>query len=374
MPYPIHLNGADYPDVPQIDAPMTGGGTASFFDVSETTAQATDVIKGKTFRAADGTPTTGCVARVEVIPWGKVDNTSTSTLFTATIDGITELKDGISFWLKNGVVTSASGFKVNINNLGAKKCYNNMTAATQDSTIFNINYTMLFVYDSSLDSGAGGYYIYRGYDANTNTIGYQLRTNSSTLPMKSITYRYRLLFTAADGEHFVPATNSTSTNATAVRTVCQDKIDPFGPIVYYGTTASVSAGSSPSASYLWQEYTLTLGYSFNSTGAALVLPYPKPIYIKAAPQADGSAIIDSTTPYVTDLPSTEDGKIYIYLGRTYSATNIELVMDHPVYHYSDGAIRLWTGAKAIPTKTSDLTNDSGFITLADLPIYNGGVS
>lgn len=29
---------------------------------------------------------------------------------------------------------------------------------------------------------------------------------------------------------------------------------------------------------------------------------------------------------------------------------------------------------ALPTKVSDLTNDSGFITLADLPIYNGGVS
>lgn len=29
---------------------------------------------------------------------------------------------------------------------------------------------------------------------------------------------------------------------------------------------------------------------------------------------------------------------------------------------------------AVPTKTSQLTNDSGFITLADLPIYNGGVS
>lgn len=28
----------------------------------------------------------------------------------------------------------------------------------------------------------------------------------------------------------------------------------------------------------------------------------------------------------------------------------------------------------LPTKTSDLTNDSGYITLADLPIYNGGVS
>lgn len=28
----------------------------------------------------------------------------------------------------------------------------------------------------------------------------------------------------------------------------------------------------------------------------------------------------------------------------------------------------------VPTKTSDLNNDSGFITLADLPVYNGGVS
>lgn len=28
----------------------------------------------------------------------------------------------------------------------------------------------------------------------------------------------------------------------------------------------------------------------------------------------------------------------------------------------------------IPTKTTDLTNDSGFLTLSTLPIYNGGVS
>lgn len=29
---------------------------------------------------------------------------------------------------------------------------------------------------------------------------------------------------------------------------------------------------------------------------------------------------------------------------------------------------------AVPTNVSDLTNDSGFLTLADLPIYQGGVS
>lgn len=275
------------------------------------------------------------------IPYGSVDSTSTATAYTATVPGITELKTGVCMMLHNGVVTSASGFTININGLGAKPSYNNLTDATRDTTIFNIAYTMLFIYDESLDDGDGGWWCYRGYDANTNTIGYQIRTNSSSLPMQSVTYRYRILFTDMDGTHFVPPTNSTSTNATASRTVNQAPIDPFGRIVYYGTTASVSAGSRPSATYLWQEYTLSLGYSFNRTGSALTLTSWKPVYVKATPQADGSAIIDATTPYVQDLPTTEDGKIYIYLGIAYSATNIELTLEHPVKHYSNGAIRNW---------------------------------
>lgn len=279
------------------------------------------------------------------IPYGVCDGTSTSTVYTATVPGITELRDGVCMWLKNGVVTSASGFTININGLGAKPVYSNMAAATRDTTIWNVAYTMFFVYDSTRVEG-GCWILYRGYDSNTNTIGYQLRTNSQTMPMSSITYRYRLLFTSADGEHYVPANNSTSTNATSSRTVCQDKIDPFGAIYYYGTTASVAAGSRPAAANLWQQYVLSLGYSFNRTGAALTLTSWKPVYVKAAPQSDGSAIIDSTTPYVQDLPTTEDGMIYIFLGKAYSATNIELEINHPVYWYKDGMIRPYTNAAA----------------------------
>ena len=40
--------------------------------------------------------------------------------------------------------------------------------------------------------------------------------------------------------------------------------------------------------------------------------------------------------------------------------------------YANGTITLSLSA-TIPSKVSDLTNDSGFLTLADLPIYNGGV-
>lgn len=283
--------------------------------------------------------------RTTSIPYGQCDASSTSTVYTATVPGITELRDGVCMWLKNGVVTSAAGFTININGLGAKPVYSNMAAASAESTLFNANYTMMFVYDSTRVAG-GCWVLNRGYNSDNNTIGYQIRTNSQSLPMSSVVYRYRLLFTSADNNHYVPANNSTSTNATSSRTVCQDKINPFGSIFYYSATASVAANTRPSTTALWEQYAIALGYSFNRTGAALTLTSWKPVYLKCAPQTDGSAIMDSTTPYVQDLPTTEDGKIYIFLGIAYSATNIELQVDHPVYWYKDGMIRPYTNASA----------------------------
>lgn len=372
----IELLGAVYPDVPAVDLPLRGGGNARFYDPNEIDYAAS---------ATSG----GSALNTEGIPFGAVDSTSTSTAFTATVAGITELKDGTVVMLKNGVVTSASGFTININGLGAKPVYNSMstgnditpTAPARETTIFNINYTLLLVYSTDLVDG-GAWINYRGYNSDTNTIGYQIRTNSYSLPMDSLTYRYRLLFTSADGTEFVPANNSTSTNATASRTVCQSKIDPFGAIVYYGTTASVAAGSRPSAAYLWSQYAISLGYSFNRTGAALTMTAWKPVYVKASPQTDGSAIMDSTTPYVQALPSTADGKIYIFLGVAYSATNIELQNNHPVYYHDGTSIKLWTG-KAIPDGLPTVTSsDNGKIlkvvngawAAATLNTYNGGVS
>lgn len=289
--------------------------------------------------------TTGTAYKTSSIPVGQVDSTSTATAFTATIDGITELRDGVCMWLRNAKVTSAEGFTININGLGAKPVYGSLAASTRSTTIFNINYTMLFVYNSTRVSGGCWDCVY-GYDSNTNTIGYQLRTNSTTLPMSSVTYRYRLLFTSADENSYIPANNSSSTNATASRTVCQEKIDPFGPIKYYGATASVSAGSRPAATSLWEQYNITLGYSFNQSGAALSLTAHKPVFIKCTPQSDGSAIIDSTTPYVQELPDSNDGSIYIYLGVAASATAVEITSHHPVYCYRNGGIQLWTRLQA----------------------------
>lgn len=286
-----------------------------------------------------GSPSSnGNANMTNAILYGQVDDSSTATAFTATVPGLTELVDGTCIMLKNGVVSSAAGFTIDVNGLGPKPSYSNLAAATQDTTLFNINYTMLFVYDSTRVAG-GAWICYRGYDSNTNTIGYQLRTNGSTLHASDKTYRYRLLFTSADGTQFVPANTSSSTNATSARTTNTRPIDPFGPILYYGSTTAINAGSSFSSSVLWQQYSFTLGYSFNNSGAALTLSYPAPVYLRCEPQPDGSAIMEYFTQ---SLPTTEDGKIYILLGRAYSATSIELLVTHPVYEFRDGMIRQYT--------------------------------
>ena len=331
-------------------------GSETLIDITDTTAEASDVASGKVFYLASGASATGTAsyaaapvnngnaAHTNAFLFGYVDSTSTATDFTATVEGLTALYDGVAVMLHNGIVTSASGFVLNVNNLGDKPVYSNMatgdditpTAPTRDTTIFNINYTMLFVYDSQLVDG-GAWICYRGYDANTNTIGYQLRTNSGRKPAADKGYRYRIWLTSADGASWVPINTSTATDATTSRSLNTRKIDPFGPIAYNSTNGTCNAAANLPAATMWRVYTLTIGYSYVKTLTAW-----DPVYLKCTPQSDGSAVM---ADIVQALPGSDDGYIYIHLGTAYSTTAMELQAEHPVYWHDGTGIRIWTGAE-----------------------------
>ena len=63
----ITIAGASYSDVPAIEVPKTGGGTATFSDPSGTTATVNDVLSGKKFLDSSGTLRSGVLVAADVI-------------------------------------------------------------------------------------------------------------------------------------------------------------------------------------------------------------------------------------------------------------------------------------------------------------------
>ena len=86
----ITLMGASYSDVPAVTLPKTGGGTASFTDVTDTTAAAADVASGKYFYTAAGVRTQGTssggggggLTLIYTYSFGSFSGTSTSATDT----------------------------------------------------------------------------------------------------------------------------------------------------------------------------------------------------------------------------------------------------------------------------------------------------
>lgn len=278
------------------------------------------------------------VDKTRSIPFGVVDNTSTATAFTATVDGITELRDGVCMYLMNGVITSASGFTININNLGAKPVYQTLAAATRGTTIFNINYTMLFVYNSTRVSG-GCWDIFYGYNSDTNTIAYNVRRNSGNMKTITACGRYQFLFTY-DESHVLP-THTTSNSTNTSKTLTSLEFDPFGAIHYYAYTTAISAEGTFGVTYLYvQHSSCDLRYAFNVSDSVNTLTANTAVYLKCTPQTNGKVKLASTSnPLTQTLPSSADGLMYIYLGRAYSGYQMQLDSVHPVYMYVNGVVR-----------------------------------
>ena len=57
----VVINGVTYSNVPQVEIPKSGSGTAVFYDVSDTTASTGDVLAGKYFYKSDGTKAQGSI-------------------------------------------------------------------------------------------------------------------------------------------------------------------------------------------------------------------------------------------------------------------------------------------------------------------------
>lgn len=188
----------------------------------------------------------GAADKAVSIPMGTVDGTSVATAFTATIDGITELRSGVLVWLTNGVVTSAAGCTLNINNLGAKPIYNSIAAETATTTTFNVNYTMLFIYNANRVDGGCWDMVY-GYDANTTYtpvklgFGYATCTTAAATAAKVATLSsYTLTANSLVTVHFdndVPANATLNINSKGAKSIYYKGAKIQADVIKGGDTA-----------------------------------------------------------------------------------------------------------------------------------------
>lgn len=336
----------------------------------------------------------GVVPAAEItngIPYGIVDGTSTSTAFTATVDGVTELVDGTCVMLKNGVVTSAAGFTINVNNLGAKPVYSSMSAATAESTLFNINYTMLFVYDSTRVTG-GAWILYRGYNSDTTVgrgvIDYYYRPYAG-----QTIYRYKLCMQGADNRLY-PVTITNQTKATQVaKKPTTIPLRASAGVWYYNSTTTVDAGTAVGAQLLYPSYYLTTcAYNFNTATGTYKNAYLRGSYDKATDlftlYDDGSATPTSyyafapcNTANITLSDYFVSGYYYILLGGTYSTTNYLSLFDNNPIYYFDGTNLIPVSTKvaqdiantAVAGKQDTLTFDSSPTANSSNPVTSGGI-
>ena len=185
----------------------------------------------------------------------------------------------------------------------------------------------------------------------------ELSINYTCRKTKTALYRYMILLTY-DETYLLPV-NSVDNSTATTKTLTTEAFDPFGTIMYYPGTTTYAADANL-ADWMGLRYhysnLIDYRYSFN-TGTTLTAR--KAIYLVCVPQSNGKAKLAST-PISQTLPTTDDGNIYIYLGKAYDTYRGTLEVKHPIYYYKNNALRIWTNASSVSPSTASIGSASGW--------------
>ena len=141
----VTLLGADYPDVPSVILPKTGGGNAEFVDtsISDNAANSSDIANGKK-AYVNGELMTGNA----VYEWYGTSSTAAGTAAKSVTCSDFVLVKGATVNVRFANRNTANNPTLNVNNTGAKPIYsNNSTSA--DYCKWVSGETVHFVYDGS---------------------------------------------------------------------------------------------------------------------------------------------------------------------------------------------------------------------------------
>ncbi|MBO7673665.1 MAG: hypothetical protein J6S63_01490 [Atopobiaceae bacterium] len=172
----ITLLGASYSAVPSVTLPKSGGGTASFTDVTDTTAAAADVASGKYFYTAAGVRTAGTASGGALTPIATVSLGTISTTATSATD------TG-----KSVTVSNAHGYDLLVVEISVDSAVNGRHLSTVETIFLSGSSTV------STKNGSSPYTTRLNFKASSNgtvssrTGSYGIYPNSASISGSNVT-------------------------------------------------------------------------------------------------------------------------------------------------------------------------------------------
>ena len=220
---------------------------------------------------------------------------------------------------------------------GAINCYK--TGLVRMKAFYQYE-TVRLTYHRSLKIGSS---YYEGWwaDGDKDKDGQELALSRSPYTASAAFYQYVMLFTK-DSTTLMPSTSANNDQTTG-KTLSTDSFNPFGPIYRYNDTTAVASGGTIPDEKLSTQQAFDLRRSFN---IRVDLIANKAVYLKCNPVSGSrrkaqfvTSFWGTNDPITQDLPSTEDGYYYVYLGQAYSTYTLQMTAQHPVYMFKDGECR-----------------------------------
>ena len=198
----------------------------------------------------------------------------------------------------------------------------------------------------------GSWNVVSYYDSNTTRV-WNLYKCYGNYVANNIIKRYQILFQGLKpNEKKLIALYETDNNtATGKTLLTSTEFDPLGEIFYYNNTNAYAAGNTIDAGRLDWTALADLRFTFNITNDASIAATtafrgvaPNPLYLRVTiNSATGGAKVDTNQPLTSTLPTTADGKYYIYLGNIYDWYRVYLNRDHPVYFHNGTKLTEYKG-------------------------------
>lgn len=205
----------------------------------------------------------------------------------------------------------------------------------------------------SRTTATGVWRVWNTYNTNNNDTGYYHRRIYPNLKAGGAIHPYSIIMQLPNGRWSgittTPPTNPVSGTISPVATGKNASTSGYmlGHVLLMYARATYADGNNIATYNIWSAYTglIDARYSFNlenSSGNGFTAYAP--VYIVGSLNSSGLFILDSIKWWTQTLPSSDDGKIYIYIGDAYDWYRLTFTEDKPIYWYKNGKVQLYSGA------------------------------